>query len=86
MRRRRCLLYFPAESQLENYLHIFIRERAPADLKKVLKDQAYAISYADVLAAEPPTLEELEAKYAAAVESAAHASRRSFSRRDSFNR
>ncbi|KAH8043986.1 hypothetical protein JL720_17244 [Aureococcus anophagefferens] len=52
-----CVLYWPAEPQLENYLHIFVRDHAPDDLKAILTRQIHAIAYADARAGAP-TLDE----------------------------
>lgn len=79
-----CLLTFPAGPQLENYLHIFIRNHAPDDLKAVLKQQTHKISYVDQLQSDPPTLDNLQAAYERAIAGAN--TRNSFHRRCSFNR
>ena len=61
-----------------------MRDHAPDDLKAILTRQIHAIAYADAPAPEPPTLDELQAKYEAAVH-CRDSRRRSF-RTNSMNR
>ncbi|KAJ8613027.1 hypothetical protein CTAYLR_004053 [Chrysophaeum taylorii] len=55
-----CLLVFPPEAELENYLHIFIRKNAPVHMRAPLSTAAHEISYNQNLLTEVPSIQKLE--------------------------
>jgi len=48
-----CLQCFPPSGDLENYLHIFVRQNALGDMKERIRDLIYEREYAGVVANTP---------------------------------
>lgn len=77
-----CLLVFPPQPELENYVHIFIRKNAPVDMRKALTKAAHNIAYQDKLMAQPPSIDALNTMLDDALGGRAPSLRR----KDSMNR
>jgi len=53
-----CTLYFAPSTDLSNYIHVFIRDRAPSHLKELLTRNLYTREY-DGPVRQPPTPDQI---------------------------